>query len=60
MKQLDSLGKYWKEEEFRSRLNLNHNISVFLDCCEGAIRTDCSVAQRNKQSKKKEVPRQFK
>jgi hypothetical protein len=61
MKQLDTLAKYWEEEEYRSHLVINHNISVFLDCCEAAIRVDCGVASRSKtNTKKKEAPKHFK
>lgn len=61
MKSLDNLSKYWQEEEYRSHLIINHNISVFLDCCEAAIRADCGVALRSKSdTKKKEAPKQFK
>lgn len=61
MKKFDFLNKYWEEEEFRSHLVINHNISIFLDCCEAVIRAECGVAQRGRpDAKKKEVPRQFK
>lgn len=61
MKTLDNLTKYWQEEEYRSHLVINHNISVFLDSCEAAIRADYGVSLRSKSgTKKKEAPKQFK